>query len=134
MKVELPYEFRPVVGQEFTEPSITQPDLAYSIRQLVTDYSVGQLPSLSQLQQYIDDDDDESMNGEHDLRFADKADALEKFLDANKLRRSIFERVKKQQEFKAKQNADMVAKYREKFGDLGEVISTVDPPPPVGDK
>lgn len=114
--VKMPYDFRLPKGQRFEEPSVTQPDLAYSIKQLVTDFSVGQLPSMAQLQNWLDDDDEE-MNGENDLRFADRAEALEEYLAANNIRRSIFERVKKQKEFRDKQNAEELAALRARYND-----------------
>lgn len=108
------YDFTLPKGQVFSEPSITQPDLAYSIKQLVTDFSVGQLPSMAQLQNWMDDGD-EDMVGDNDLRFSDRAEALEEYLAANKIRRSIFERVKRQKEFRDKQNAEELEALRSRY-------------------
>ena len=116
------YDFTLPKGQEFKEPSITEPDLAYSIKQLVTDFSVGQLPSMAQLQNWMDDGDEE-MIGENDLRFADRAEALEQYLAANHIRRSIFERVKKQKEFRDKEREEELAALR-KFKEEHETKQT----------
>lgn len=120
MKVNSAYDFALPVGQVFTEPSITEPNLSYSIEQLVADYSVGKLPSLSSLQTYLDDSTDENMEATEDIRFADKADALEKFLQANSIRRSIYERVKASHDFHRKKQEDLLSRYRAKFGELDQ--------------
>lgn len=95
-------------GQTFSEPSLTIPDLSYSIKQLISEYQVGQLPSLSRLQHYfdgddVDGDDDAVLSADNDLRFEDRADAYFQSLESNKVSKLILEKVKKMREFHRKQ-------------------------------
>lgn len=76
-------------------PSLAVPDLSYSIKQLVQQFSVGQLPTLAELQQYIDEEEEafsvdyEGMSSDNDLRFADKADAFAAVLENYNLRATL---------------------------------------------
>lgn len=106
-------------GTKFTIPSPTQPDLSFSVKQLVAEHSVGALPSLASLQEFFDDDED--MEGHNDVRFADKADALEKYLAANEIRRSVFEKLKSMHDFKKKQELEELGKYRRTYGSLPDI-------------
>lgn len=99
-------------GQTFIEPSLTIPDLSYSIKQLISEYQVGQLPSLSRLQHYLDDDvvdegDDAVLSADNDLRFDDRADAYFQSFESNKVSKLILEKVKKMREFKKKQREEI---------------------------
>lgn len=111
-----------VKGQEFHEPSITEPDRATSIKMLIAKYSQGQLPALSELQPYLDapdvPSDDLDLDDSKDLRVADKADLLEKFLEANNIRRSIFEKVKAQHKWNKQQQEKELQQYRDKYGKI----------------
>lgn len=107
------YSLRDVInGQTFSEPSLTIPDLSYSIKQLISEYQIGQLPSLSRLQHYFDgeiDDvgDDAVLYADNDLRFEDRADAYFQSLESNKVSKLILEKVKKMREFKKKQREEI---------------------------
>lgn len=95
-------------GQTFSEPSLTIPDLSYSIKQLISEYQVGQLPSLSRLQHYFDGDDvdagdDAVLSADNDLRFEDRADAYFQSLESNKVSKLILEKVRKMREWKRQQ-------------------------------
>ena len=95
-------------GQTFSEPSLTIPDLSYSIKQLISEYQVGQLPSLSRLQHYfdgddVDADDDAVLSADNDLRFDDRADAYFQSFESNKVSKLILDKVKKMREFNRKQ-------------------------------
>lgn len=95
-------------GQTFSEPSLTIPDLSYSIKQLISEYQVGQLPSLSRLQHYFDGDDvdggdDAVLSADNDLRFEDRADAYFQSLESNKVSKLILEKVKKMRDWKRQQ-------------------------------
>lgn len=95
-------------GQTFSEPSLTIPDLSYSIKQLISEYQVGQLPSLSRLQHYFDGDDfdagdDVVLSADNDLRFEDRADAYFQSLESNKVSKLILEKVRKMREWKRQQ-------------------------------
>lgn len=95
-------------GQTFSEPSLTIPDLSYSIKQLISEYQIGQLPSLSRLQHYFDGDevdvgDDVVLSADNDLRFEDRADAYFQSLESNKVSKLILDKVKKMREFQRKQ-------------------------------
>ena len=102
------YSVREVLnGQTFSEPSLTIPDLSYSIKQLISEYQIGQLPSLSRLQHYfdgdVDDGDDAALSADNDLRFEDRADAYFQSLESNKVSKLILDKVKKMREFQRKQ-------------------------------
>ena len=103
------YSVREVLnGQTFSEPSLTIPDLSYSIKQLISEYQIGQLPSLSRLQHYFDGDDvdvgdDAVLSADNDLRFEDRADAYFQSLESNKVSKLILEKVKKMREWKRQQ-------------------------------
>lgn len=90
------------LGEGGFAPSITQPDLAYDIRQLVEDYSVDALPPMALLQPLFDDDDDNAPDEDymHALRGADKADRSLLALQNSKLRDSIIDKVKRMHEFR----------------------------------
>lgn len=95
-------------GQTFSEPSLTIPDLSYSIKQLISEYQVGQLPSLSRLQHYFDGDDvdvgdDSVLSADNDLRFEDRADAYFQSLESNKVSKLILEKVRKMRDWKRQQ-------------------------------
>ena len=94
MKIRSFFDGSGIVGQTGFGLSITQPDLAYSLKELVEMYSVGQLPSLRELQTLFSDNDDVDDDSQ-DVRAADKADAYLIALENNRFRRSILERVKK---------------------------------------
>lgn len=111
-------------GTKFPTPSFTVPDLSYSIKQLINEFAINQLPSLASLQAYFDED--EEMTGENDLRFADRAEALEKYLEASHVRRSIFDKVKSMHEFRKKEDERLLERYKKQYGD---VDFSVDPKP-----
>ncbi|MGN1236414.1 MAG: hypothetical protein ACI4TS_03105 [Bacteroidaceae bacterium] len=103
-------------GQMFDEPSLTVPDLSYSIKQLVTEFQVGQLPTLNNMQFYLDEDDsDENLSAINDMRFADKADAYQQIFNSNKVTKVVFEKVKKMREFNKRQKEE-----RQSTSELGE--------------
>lgn len=81
-------------GQKVFETSITQPDMSYSVKELVDQFSQASLPSMAVLQPWLDEaiDIEDSSN---DFGFGgDKAEIFEKFLESNQLRQSIFEKLK----------------------------------------
>lgn len=96
------YDAKAIVpdGEKFTMPSLAVPDLSYSIKQLVQQFSVGQLPTLAELQQYIEEEEEsyaldyEGMSSDNDLRFADKADAFAAILENYNLRATLKARAK----------------------------------------
>ena len=125
MKVKSFYSPGAVCGQIFEVPSATQPNLAMSLEQLVAEYSVGNLPNLSVLQNYFDVDQPEDVPGaevelhsENDPKFADKADMLERFLESSNVRKAVFNKLKQQHEFKKQKEAKLLEGYRSKFGEL----------------
>lgn len=111
-------------GREFVEESLAVPNLATDIKQLVADYSVGQLPSIAELNKYYDFDKDSVLvdNDEEDLRFSDRADMFENFLSANSIRRTIFERVKKNEKIRRDKEREELESYRKRYGSLQEDI------------
>lgn len=102
MKVSFFYDSKPSKGRSKFGVSLTQPDMAYSIKQLVADYSVGQMPSLAQLQQYLADEEDvdDVENTFADVRFADKADMFEQTSQSRKIKKAFLEKVKEMHRFK----------------------------------
>lgn len=96
------YGSEPSRGRSKFGASLTQPDMAYSIKQLVADYSVGQMPSLAQLQQYLADEEDvdDVENTFADVRFADKADMFEQTSQSRKIKKAFLEKVKEMHRFK----------------------------------
>lgn len=106
-KYKLPNKIYPAKGQHFTAPSITQPDLCYSIQQLAAQYSVGMMPTLAQAGEWADEDDEymeEHLDETNQLQFADKAEAAFMSLQSSHLRKSITEKIKKMREFKKQQS------------------------------
>lgn len=89
-------------------PSLTQPDLAMSVKQLYEQYSVGMLPTIAQLQSLYETEEDEAemlrddveLDSTNDLRFQDRADATAQALFATKISREIASRFKKIQKWK----------------------------------
>ena len=128
MKVKSFYSSGEVCGQIFEVPSATQPNLAMSLEQLVAEYSVGNLPNLSVLQDYFDaelpednpnaDLSEMELHSENDPKFADKADMLERFLESSNIRKAVFNKLKQQHEFKKQKEAKLLEAYRTKFGEL----------------
>ena len=81
-------------GERDFSASITQPDLSYSVNELVNQFAIGSLPSLAELQPWIGDSYDED-DTSGDFGFGkDKAGMLEDWLNANSLRRDIFEKLR----------------------------------------
>lgn len=76
------------------------PDCSYSIKQLVTEFQIGELPNLSKLQAFIDDEDDDVENDSNDLRFSDRADAFQQISESEHLRAMVIEKVKRMRKFK----------------------------------
>lgn len=104
-------------GQKFEMPSLTAPDMAFSVSQLIDEYSLPNLPTLSDLAYLTDEEvsaDQEAENGLEtaDIQtfaFSDRAD--EAYLNTHS--RNIIESIKlKYQEMKRYQ--------REKNGDLDD--------------
>lgn len=107
MKVKSFYGNGTPCGQIFEVPSATQPNLAMSLEQLVAEYSVGNLPNLSVLQNYFDVDQPEDapnadveLHSENDPKFADKADMIERFIESSNVRKAVFNKLKEQHEFR----------------------------------
>lgn len=94
------------LGEGGFAPSITQPDLAYDIRQLVEDYSVDALPPMALLQPLFDDDEENAPDEDYmfALRGADKADRSLLALQNSKLREAIIDKVKRMHEFRKKRD------------------------------
>ena len=111
MKIRSAFEPREECnGQVFSMPSMTVPDMCYSIKQLAYDYSIGQLPPLRQFlyDDLTDAEEDKltSMMAEDnfsDVRFYDKVDAMTEIGKSNKQIQAIRERVKATREFKQRQ-------------------------------
>lgn len=108
MKIRNAFEPREEVkGQTFTEPSLTVPDLCYSVRQLIEDGAVGQLPPLSRLAWAVEDDPDEDeravdameFDTYSDIRFADRADAFEHMSNSKTVIEAVKARVKALKDF-----------------------------------
>lgn len=76
------------------------PECSYSIKQLVSEYQIGELPNLSRLQSFIDDEEDDVENDSNDLRFADRADAFQQITQSEHLRAMVIEKVKRMRKFK----------------------------------
>lgn len=110
-------------GEKDFAPSVTQPDITYSVRQLVEEYSIDALPPMALLQPLFDEDgvDEDYMAA---LRGADRADRSMLALQNTKLRDSIIEKVKKMHEFR---------KEREEWLAKNKVVETAPPveEPPV---
>lgn len=114
MKIRNAFEPREEVnGQTFTEPSLTVPDLCYSVRQLIEDGAVGQLPPLSRLAWAVVDDPDEDaravdsmeFDSYSDIRFSDRADAFEHMSNSKTVIEAVKARVKALKDFRARQIA-----------------------------
>ncbi len=108
MKIRNAFEPREEVkGQTFSEPSLTVPDLCYSVRQLIEDGAVGQLPPLSRLAWAVVDDPDEDahavdaleFDNYSDIRFADRADAFEHMSNSKTVIEAVKARVKALKDF-----------------------------------
>lgn len=87
-------------GHFFEEPSMAVPECSYSIKQLVSEYQIGELPNLSRLQAFIDDEEDDVEDTSNDLRFADRADAFQQISESEHLRAMVIEKVKRMRKFK----------------------------------
>ena len=99
-------------GQTFSEPSLTVPDLSYSVKQLIADGAVGQLPPLSRLRwddidENTDNDLDENLEFDtySDIRFSDRADAYEQMNASSSVINSIKLKVKAMRDFKRRQES-----------------------------
>lgn len=100
-------------GRVFTQPSMTVPDLCYSIQQLAHDYSIGQLPPLSRL---VYDDlsdlqekemtDNLEFDNYSDIRPHDRLEGMIMYKESKITLDSIRERVRSMREFKAKSSVD----------------------------
>lgn len=100
-------------GRVFTQPSMTVPDLSYSIQQLAHDYSIGQLPPLSRL---VYDDlsdleekemtDNLELDNYSDIRPHDRLDGMMMYRESKISLDSIRDRVKRMREFKSKSSVD----------------------------
>ena len=101
-------------GRHFTIPSATVADISYDIKQLIAEHSIGALPSLASLQEWFDED--EEMTGAGDFRADDRAEALRKYLDANSIRREVFEKLKSMHDFKRRQEIEELGRYRRVYG------------------
>lgn len=108
MKIRNAFEPREEVkGQTFTEPSLTVPDLCYSVRQLIEDGAVGQLPPLSRLAWAVTDDPEEDVRAVDamefdtysDIRFSDRADAFEHMSNSKTVIEAVKARVKALKDF-----------------------------------
>lgn len=108
MKIRNAFEPRDEVkGQTFTEPSLTVPDLCYSVRQLIEDGAVGQLPPLSRLAWAVEDDPEEDARAVDtmefdtysDIRFSDRADAFEHMSNSKTVIEAVKARVKALKDF-----------------------------------
>lgn len=114
MKIRNAFEPREEVkGQTFSEPSLTVPDLCYSVRQLIEDGAVGQLPPLSRLAWAVEDDPDEDARAVDtmefdtysDIRFSDRADAFEHMSNSKTVIEAVKARVKALKDFQDRQRA-----------------------------
>lgn len=105
-------------GVKFNIPSPTTGDLSHSIKDLLNTLSIDQLPSVASLQQYFDDMDDVDMDASSDVRVSDKVEALQRFLDANNMRRSVFDRLKQLHDFRKNEWRNDLERYRRAYGDL----------------
>lgn len=100
-------------GRVFTQPSMTVPDLAYSIQQLAHDYSIGQLPPLSRL---VYDDlsdleekemtDNLELDNYSDIRPHDRLEGMMMYKESKITLDAIRDRVKRMRDFKSKSSVD----------------------------
>lgn len=100
-------------GRVFTQPSMTVPDLAYSIQQLAHDYSIGQLPPLSRL---VYDDlsdleekemtDNLELDNYSDIRPHDRLEGMMMYRESKITLDAIRDRVKRMRDFKSKSSVD----------------------------
>lgn len=100
-------------GRVFTQPSMTVPDLAYSIQQLAHDYSIGQLPPLSRL---VYDDlsdleekemtDNLELDTYSDIRPHDRLEGMMMYKESKITLDAIRDRVKRMRDFKSKSSVD----------------------------
>lgn len=100
MKIRNFYERKKRSGEVDFAPSITQPDLAYSIRDLVENYSVDQLPPMALLQPLFDEENEPDTDYMAAIRGADRADRSLLAMENAKLRDDIIERVKRSHEWR----------------------------------
>lgn len=116
MKIRNAFEPRDEVkGQVFNEPSLTVPDLCYSVRQLIEDGAVGQLPPLSRLAWAIEDDPEadsiavQNLDSDNfsDIRFADRADAYEKVKASSSVINAVKAKIKAMKEFREREKFDV---------------------------
>lgn len=107
MKIWSFFSVRPKHGEDGFAPSITQPDLSYSVKQLVEQYSIDQLPPMALLQPLFDEDqdDDAVVDAIASIRGADRADRYLAALENVRLRDGILDRVKRLAEFRKKEEA-----------------------------
>lgn len=96
--------YKPCVfsGEVFSDPSITHPDLAYSLTELLDRYAIGMLPPLGKFDQFFDDD--EEMTGAYGMRGLDISEKFQNAFDP--ITKSIMIRVKKSQDYQ-RQRAEM---------------------------
>lgn len=115
-------------GEQEFAPSITRPDLAYDLKQLVEEYSIDALPPMALLQPLFDDNedmvDDDYMAA---LRGADRADRSLIALQNTKLRDEIIDKVKKMHEWRKKRD-ELSQQQQEKEPAKVEPFEQPEPP------
>lgn len=117
-------------GEQDFAPSITRPDLAYDLKQLVEEYSIDALPPMALLQPLFDDNedmvDDDYMAA---LRGADRADRSLIALQNTKLRDEIIDKVKKMHDWRKKR--DELSQQKQEKTEPAKVVPSGASEPPT---